>query len=217
MDSARISLVSCATGLVLLLVGVVHCGGITSSPVGDPSPAPDAGPPGHPSVDSGVPLPDAGLGGCGVPFTPPPAVVCAPTSTGVGSSAVACLTDTDCNDAGPLQTACAHGRCAADGCFTDTDCPQGLACECAIQFQGDGIYANRCVTPLCYGDADCGEGGVCSPAAPTTECGGVAGSYCHRAADTCTTNADCCGDTPVCTFDPTQGHWACVAIQTCSG
>jgi hypothetical protein len=127
------------------------------------------------------------------------------------------MTDTDCNDAGPTQSSCYHGHCAADGCLSDTDCPSGLACECAIQFQGDGIFANRCVTPLCYKNSDCGPNGVCAAVTPATPCGGIGGSYCHRPSDTCMTDADCCGDTPVCNYDPTLAHWACVAVQICSG
>ena len=50
---------------------------------------------------------------------------------------------------------------------------------------------NTCVPAQCRVNSDCGKGGDLLPSGAGPCYGGVTGYYCHSAADTCTTDADC--------------------------
>lgn len=146
----------------------------------------------------------------------PQAVACAATNFigGVDGGPMACTVDADCQEAG-IGIYCRKGACSPDACLVDGDCPTGEACGCSNMFHGNISQANRCVMSSCRVDADCGAGGVCSPSF-SARCGGLAGYYCHSAADSCHTDADCCKSTQ-CRYQPTLGHWACQAIVVCNG
>ena len=117
---------------------------------------------------------------------------------------------------------CQQHLCRVDQCLTDGDCAAGQVCNCASQFGGNGFHNNACIATGCRVDADCGAGGFCSPAT-NNRCGGVAGYYCHGAADTCDTDADCPdqndgGILPrKCAYVPEVNHWQCAAMMFCNG
>jgi hypothetical protein len=220
------SLVACG----LALASVVNCSSSTTG--------------GEVAADGGVkdsghiqpgPVDDAGdaqsqCGSAALPGDRPQAPTCPATALGAGFDAgvVSCTTLADCQDAGaitgppgkiPLQfTACLAGRCSVDACLTDDDCASGQACGCsATVANANHLLTNACVVAQCRVDADCGKGGICSPS-PTSSCGGLSGLYCHSAADTCTTDADCCDATkPSCLYQQTLGHFACQAPLGCNG
>ena len=130
---------------------------------------------------------------------------------------LACSDDADCDNAGfGLNTHCLNGQCG-DECLTDSDCPNGQACGCAAQFRGNAIHTNACVLTGCRVDADCGPSGVCSDSESPHGCGGLNGYYCHAATDTCSTDADCAGNSSICAYQATLGHWACQAKAVCTG
>jgi hypothetical protein len=217
-----------STACGVALVALLDCGGavtgIASSPdagSGDGSPGtpnpgtPDPGPspqcPGSPSQPVGRPQPTT----CAATGYPQPAE----------DAGVPCTTLADCLDAGEPDygpyKACLGGQCSYQQCLTDSDCPTGTACGCANQFGGNAIHTNTCVPSQCRVDSDC-EGGVCSPSSGAY-CGSLTGFYCHSAADTCETNADCCGgdggepEFMQCVYDTTLGHFACQAAMVCAG
>jgi hypothetical protein len=131
---------------------------------------------------------------------------------------VSCTAASDCADAGIPFQGCLAGKCSFDACLVDTDCAKGQACACADQFGGNAEHFNECISAQCRVDSDCGEGRACSPSYDDY-CGSVVGHYCHTAADSCTTDADCCADpsTPRCLYSQTIGHFACQIQTVCSG
>ncbi len=152
-----------------------------------------------------------------------PGPVTCPSSSSPGSTAVACATPADCTDAGLLGENCLDQRCQGDQCLSDGDCPAGSACGCASQFGGNAMHNNECLVSTCRVDADCASG-LCSPAYGQG-CAGLAGYYCHSAADTCCTDADCASQksesgfdlTDRCNYGPTVGHWQCAPASVCTG
>ena len=125
-----------------------------------------------------------------------------------------CVSATDC----PGGEMCLKGMCGPDECHLDTDCSSGFACACAAGYYGgNAIHGNPCVPAQCRIDADCKTpGGTCAPSF-SGRCGALSGYYCHSPADTCNTDADCCGSTPNCSYQPTLGHWACQSFTVCNG
>jgi hypothetical protein len=160
--------------------------------------------------------PSACGGARSAPVGRPTASACPVTSPNTpNASPHACVTDSDCADAGALPR-CLSGTCGFDQCLVDSDCPSGQACGCSDQQGGNIIHTNSCVPAGCRVDADCGTNGTCSPDA-SARCGSLSGYQCHAAADTCNSDADCCGSTPRCGYQPELGHWACAAIAVCNG
>jgi len=110
--------------------------------------------------------------------------------------------------------------CDFNECTTDVTCSDPAnVCGCQGETYGDGRFGSVCVTANCHVDADCGATGYCSPS--LVPCGGAIGWYCHTCADTCVNSSDCSpnatmGQSPLCGYDPTVGHWAC-ATGICSG
>src|SRR5262249_2411601 len=132
------------------------------------------------------------------------------------SPAAACSSDADCRDGGPLRAFCHDGTCRVDQCLADSECATGQVCFCAPT-RGTGLHFNYCQDSPCAVDAACGPGGVCSPSY-AGGCGVLDAYYCHTAADTCQTDADCCvGNTQRCSYQPMLGHWACQAAIVCNG
>jgi hypothetical protein len=135
--------------------------------------------------------------------TPAPAGDCA----GPGPEPGGCTTDSMC-------TAGTNGRCLHPGggpaadcfctydtCIHDTDCPAGQTCACHGAPYTDGV-GNTCIKGKCRVDSDCGVGGYCSPSAGSSICGdSLLGYFCHTAADLCTDDSDCSGDTDVYLLD----------------
>jgi hypothetical protein len=124
----------------------------------------------------------------------------------------------------PVATMCAASTnvpLPADGgatsCTTDTDCGSGEACACADELIGNAVHTNSCVQTQCHVDSDCGSGEVCSPTAQDLCSGGGPFFACHSSADKCRVDADCCSSAPACRYQPSVGHWACVAMCTVSG
>jgi len=147
----------------------------------------------------------------------PVAVACTPVPADLTPDAgsLSCSTDADCAAIDAFEH-CFHGKCGADQCLSDTDCSNGDVCRCWTDQRGNAIFGNSCVPAGCRVDADCGPGGSCSPTFGNP-CRTVTGYQCHSAADTCHSNGDCCGDTPVCDYQPELGHFACQAITVCNG
>jgi hypothetical protein len=130
------------------------------------------------------------------------------------AGSMACSQAADCT-----LRQCLHGKCSADECVIDSDCSTGSACGCAADYYGgNGVHGNPCVMAQCRVDVDCGPvgSGFCSPSFGE-RCGGLTGYFCHSSADTCNTDADCCGSTPACRYQSTLGHWACQSIIACNG
>lgn len=164
--------------------------------------------------DSG-PRPDAGM--C-VDLPPDPTrpvaiqcSACRPPGAGGGSGE--CTTDADCTEGDNGR--CVFGRggayCDYDRCFVDADCAADEVCLC----DGSNGGGNQCVSGDCRVDADCNDAFTCSPTFGS--CGhylGFVAYRCHRAADACTTDADC--DEGYCAFDEVLGHWACSTTE-CAG
>lgn len=173
-------------------------------------------------TSSGAGGTETGNGQCGgghpAPVGRPAAAECLGHSTGVLSTSVeapvSCNTDADCGDptlVGAHQ--CLKGTCLYDQCLSDTDCAANEVCVCQEMLRWS---SNRCIAMQCRVDADCGANGTCSPSF-TDACGRLAGYYCHSADDTCSTDADCCGSTARCGYQPELGHWACQASPVCNG
>jgi hypothetical protein len=196
-------------------LGVEGCGGAAAT---------DAG------ADAGAIVGDSGPARCpgdgGVASGRPSAAACPVRSNGTSAGST-CQVPNDCEDGGLAQgqtvLSCLQAACPAIQCLTDDDCATGEVCACASQIRGSttGVGAlvtadNRCVASNCRVDADCGSGGVCS-ADYSARCGTLSAYFCHSAADTCQTDADCCGDTPLCGYQPALGHWACQAWGVCNG
>jgi hypothetical protein len=139
-----------------------------------------------------------------------------PSSAGAAGN-VSCSTDADCEGAGVFAAHCLAGLCGPDACLWDKDCPDGQACGCASQFNGNAIHTNRCIPTGCRSNKDCGEKGVCSASVSSAACGGFDGYYCHTPDDRCNTAVDCCTSLPICAYQPALGYWACQAGPVCSG
>ena len=199
----------------LFFLALVCCGGsATEGPPGT-----TAGDGGGDSGDGGAPGPGI-CGGklSGTPTGHPAAEQCAPTNLGPPASdagPVPCAKDADCT-AFPFRW-CRAGTCQADQCFADTDCPSGQACACSNEQIGNAIHTNVCAATECRVDADCSSGQACSATALDLCSGGAPFRACHSSADTCRVDADCCASAPSCRYQPTVGHWACVAQCTAAG
>jgi hypothetical protein len=148
--------------------------------------------------------------------SPAPAGNCS-ISGGVG----ACHMDSQCTTGSNGRCVMNMGgaifcRCTYDTCVHDTDCPTGQTCAChgTAYTGGNG---NTCTAGNCRVDSDCGAGGYCSPSHATAGCGGIAGYYCHTAADTCTNDTECTGSggPMVCAFSTMTSHWSCVTELLC--
>ncbi len=171
---------------------------------------------GGPSCGGAHPAPTGRPSDVACPATPP-------VSNAPDAAAPSCTTLTDCTGDGGINISpyggCLNGVCSRDQCLLDSDCGSGMLCACTSQlgYRGNAIQSgNQCIATNCRLDSDCGSGGVCSPSNGDS-CGGLSGFFCHSAADTCLTNADCCGSTPSCVYQPTLGHWACQAVSVCTG
>ena len=210
------------------LVGATHCGGEAKSDVGVAAGAgtPSTGGAGPVEAGAGGTVSSSGSGSAGSPAScggshslpagRPKALACAATPPDTpGASAPACSTDDDCGDGGEASF-CLGSKCGLDQCLVDSDCPSGQACRCSDQQGGNIGHTNSCVPTGCRGDADCGTSGKCSPDT-SGFCGSLTGYQCHSAADTCSSDADCCGDTLRCGYQPELAHWACVAAIRCNG
>jgi hypothetical protein len=142
---------------------------------------------------------------------PRPAGGCTLTSAD-GGPLGPCASDLDCQDGG------VGGRCTPyDECQSDSDCGMGMLCVCH-----DSVYAagagNTCMAGDCRVDADCGPGGYCSPVhGIDTNCGNVAGYYCHTSRDECIDDSDC-GGSPldsVCAWSAVDARWECQMADVC--
>jgi hypothetical protein len=210
------------------MITLVCCGGSTASVGSVDSGTPDGHDVPPPNGDDAQPPsnPDAQCepGSPSEPGDVPQPVTCSATvSPYLDAGSVACTSLADCQDGGGPAfgsfQGCLGGFCAFDQCLTDTDCPSGQACGCADQFGGNAVHYNRCIPAQCRQNSDCGAGGICSPSSGAY-CSSLTGYYCHSAADTCTTNADCCsGDFSAsqCLYSDTLGHFTCQALVVCSG
>jgi len=210
----------------LSLAALVHCGASVSEEGtnGADGGNPDGGPPGNKDASTNPDAaPDAQC--VSTPSQPTPRTACTATSVPVYYDAgppLACTSFADCQDAGaPIDTyqACLGGKCSIDQCLTDSDCPTGEACGCADSFGGNAYHFNECVPTQCRIDSDCGAGFTCSPS-NAGYCSSLTGFYCHSAADTCATSADCCPGSNLylqCVYQPALGHFACQAGAVCSG
>lgn len=123
-----------------------------------------------------------------------------------------CAEDSDCTegDNGRCGYSRIGGQCSYDECFSDNDCMPNQVCAC------DGGYGggNACIDANCHVDSDC-AGRACAPS--LGDCGHYfppVGYYCHTAADTCNTDADCPGG--YCAYMPALGHWTC-SMAECVG
>jgi hypothetical protein len=187
----------------------------------------DGGPGSASAGADGAAAPDGAGGSLGPPDQHRAvAVACKTTSSqppdgGVGS----CAVDSDCGgDAGYNPWHCLRHACGVDQCIDDSDCRSDQACGCGAQFGFPAsMHLNYCVPAKCRVDADCGAGGYCSPAT-NTPCQRLAGYYCHKAADTCSSSNDCpAADDGGATFSTTcdyvleLDHWACAATALCGG
>ena len=131
-----------------------------------------------------------------------------------------CASDLDCQDGG-VGGRCTSGlsgcRCAYDECQSDSDCGMGMLCVCH-----DSAYAagagNTCMVGNCRVDTDCDPGGYCSPVhGIDTNCGNVAGYYCHTSRDECIDDSDC-GGLPldsVCAWSTVDARWECQMADVC--
>jgi hypothetical protein len=188
-------------GAVLAAAGVAACKSTPAEPDGPPR------------------LLSCADGSASIPGHRPQSVTCPVTQisgTEAGVSAAPCLSNADCS--GSVYPSCLGGQCHVDQCLSDSDCGVGMGCACGSDYiNARDVHTNNCVPAQCHVDADCGAGGLCSPAR-TGDCG-ASGFYCHSAADTCTTDADCCDEPaqPNCLYQPTIGHWACQGLLICSG
>lgn len=218
---------SSSTGGTVGTGGTAATGGITAQGM-----AGAAG--GAPAADGGLSIDAQGKDGPGTPDatqcigTPaqpghrPQALACPAANAGLGATSdgglFTCAADLDCQNLAGLARWCHLGKCRVDQCLTDSECATGMACGCATDFGGNAIHTNLCLVSGCRVDADCGAGSTCSPS-HSTFCGSLTGFYCHAATDTCTTDADCCGDStrPACRYQPALGHWACDARGFCAG
>jgi hypothetical protein len=146
-----------------------------------------------------------------------PASTCDP---GSGGPPAACAADAECTTGvngrcvGNPRDGC---RCNYDACSADTECTLGGPCECRLASRG-ASGANVCIAGNCRVDADCGAGGYCSPTLGSCgDFGGLAGYYCHTAADQCVDDADCAtildggflGQRPYCMYARETGRWVC--------
>jgi hypothetical protein len=138
-----------------------------------------------------------------------------PASFEGGDPQTACASDADCVASSP-QPWCRDGKCQGDQCLTDDDCGAAEACACSSEIGGGNIsHPNLCLPATCRANADCASG-VCSQTRGG-HCNGLDGYRCHTAEDTCQSSDDCCGDTSMCSYQPTLGHWACRATTVCNG
>jgi hypothetical protein len=150
---------------------------------------------------------------------PRPAGGCTLTSAD-GGPLGPCASDVDCQDGGvggrctPGLTGC---RCTYDECQSDSNCGMGMLCVCHDSAYTAGA-GNACMTGNCRVDTDCGPGGYCSPVhGIDTNCGNVAGYYCHTRRDECIDDSDC-GGSPldsVCAWSVVDARWACQMAEVC--
>jgi hypothetical protein len=220
--SRALYLAACAFGLVAL----PHCGAsVADGPSNVDAGALDGSPSVNGDADS---APDAQCVTTPSKPVPRPAA-CSATSFPAfmdAGPAVACTTLADCADAGASvygdYHACLANECSFDQCLADTDCPTGQACGCADEFGGNAIHYNQCIPTQCRTNGDCGSGWTCSPSSGGY-CSSLVGFYCHSAADTCATDADCIcpGATQApyaqCVYTPQLGHFACQVSAVCAG
>lgn len=170
---------------------------------------------------------DAGVGGSssGVPKQHrASAEACAPSkgsgTTCSGGGAGECSSDADCKSGTNGHCAKQGGgaplcQCFYDTCTNDSECTNGGPCACEgnpYQF-----ISNSCAQGNCKVDADCGAKGYCSPSESTSCSGGLAGYFCHTAADECLDDEECAdaGPAVVCAYDSTKQHWACAGLLLC--
>jgi hypothetical protein len=235
-------------GVLLLIGSLLACGRVAGS---GPEPGLDGGPEtGATSedVDSGFnhrrpgsdascepAFVEAGTGRSGdaeIPVYHRAAPACCPSERGPAPStqpytsgmAAGCTSDSQCTSGAdgrcfPFEGLVGPGGCSYDGCFTDSDCPSGTPCLCRIS--ASDTSANMCVPGgNCVVDSDCGSGGYCSP---SPQCYGVAGYYCHTAADSCINDTDCpavdaggdCQIPSTCAYSADAQRWACSEQHCC--
>ncbi len=134
---------------------------------------------------------------------------------------VQCTKDTDCtmgndgrcitNNGGALTCFCTYDTCVHDG-----DCMQGQTCGChGSPYTYD--HGNTCVPGNCRVDSDCGPNGYCSPSYDTSQCGGLAGYWCHTASDQCIDDTDCPQNMgpPVCVYSTANMRGQCDYQRLC--
>ncbi len=221
--------------LVVLLaaaaLGVVHCGGTTTSATNDAGALPDGyvppTPPGPPPAN----LPP--------PTSHRPGAIACPTTRPAGLNADGGASDAGFPGGCTVDSQCTSGKngrclppnrggphiCSYDACFVDDDCGAGKLCTCGdtLANGSDGTpmrTGSVCLPGNCRTDGDCGAGGYCSPTFDTS-CGpydGVQGYYCHTPNDACTNDDQCTdgGRAGYCAWQPALGKWAC-ANTACAG
>jgi hypothetical protein len=100
----------------------------------------------------------------------------------------------------------------------DSDCSTGGPCACnGTAFLG--AAGNTCVPGNCRVDSDCGANGYCSPTQGNSNCGGLAGFYCHTANDLCVNDSDCTGHgtgLQICAYQMASARWECVQLLLCA-
>lgn len=113
-----------------------------------------------------------------------------------------CDDHADCPDpAGPIAAICGGRRCMGGtntgaACSNGTECPGG-----ACGRPGDPTHPNGCIDTsdlpdLCLDTSPSGDGlGECMAFLPTGKC-------TRHAQRSCSSDNDCCDDTPACTVDP---------------
>ncbi len=122
---------------------------------------------------------------------------------GGDAAAPACSTVADCTSDGSVNffyVACLHGACSTDRCITDSDCGTGQICACANELGGGPVrLGNECMATQCQVDSDCGEQ-VCSASIGKLRQPPRLLLPPHPRGRKCLTDSDCCGSTPLCTF-----------------
>ena len=218
MGGALRGVVVAALAVALVAAGALAaaCGGrsVSGAPSGD---AATRSP--MPSPDAATPSPDAAI--AAIPLEHRSAASACPTDRppGNGSSFMNPTATANCQ----ADSACTrgqNGRCVApepfgpmctyDECFADGDCDGGAVCACRNEPLGNNV----CLQSGCRIDSDC-TAGYCSPSYGYCRYDGVVQYACHTAADLCVNDTDC-PDNPIgpmlCSFDSSQGHWACVNV-----
>ncbi|MEP7051035.1 MAG: hypothetical protein ABJB12_11810 [Pseudomonadota bacterium] len=204
---------------IVMLVGVVGCGGKASSS----NSAPDAGA-------------EAGGGAGRVPKEHRASALACPAERGAvsltpngcgASSTTDCVQDSDCKQGKngrciEFGSSCATS-CSYDDCTQDSDCAKDTPCVCRTSATDSS--ANTCPTQgNCRVDADCGPKGYCSPSLVGDSCtcqiasacdgpcedGCMHGYFCHVSQDTCIDDSDC-RDGLLCAFDTIGNHFECRA------
>lgn len=204
-------------------IGLIHCGGSTTSDASNPGSdggvVGDGG--GHPPIGE-VPLKHFPAGATCRSTRP-----AGQNNDDGGKTCDAdagafcqCGSDSECTDGTNgrcIITGNGGPHCTYDACSTSADCT-GANTSCACGDVDPSSY-NVCVPSNCKVDTDCGSNGYCSPSLGScgTYGGEYGGVYCHTANDECVNDSDCSdGGRGFCAFDTEAAKWSC-QYTVCAG